>query len=748
VEKREPISRKKSSNVFSVESDKESVMVNPETQQASEAGGGLPFEPLTLLIGLLRRWKIVAIFFVVSIALGLFAGIKFGTRIYETETVMLYTPQEGTEQGLGRTPPLATQIQMVKIPSNLEEVRERLQLATSLKALGRACRVWVERKTSLVFIRTTWDSAKEAAAIANTLRDVFIANQMQLAKENAGRDLRDLEARFKKVRSQLLDADGRLQKFITTNKIVDLDMEVKWNLEQVTSLELLLSNARVDRDTLGLQKVSLEERITGLKTKEANEKATQAKTQGLADLNIRIERIRRAIHDDKVQRSGTVDMVKYKLAFERARKLYEKGLISKSEYEETRADFERQEVKALDTEQIKEWKRQLHILEKQVIPEKASFKSEAGEMLHDLQLKALAMELQEVSLRQKVLHLEQERKRIKARLEVLTDLQRKYAGLNREVRARETESKTLDRELTKVRREYQSNRSNFTIISEAKIPLFRLKSNRKIIVIVVVFLINMMGLTLILGLELMDTTVKSAAELTQKFSLPVLGIIPNIKDARGLFPEKSHFPLIEPFRIIARRIRHLVPEKGARLMIVSVNPGEGKTMVAANLAAVLGRQDERVLLLDAQARAQESERSLRYLIAEEEKPIVGLGEYLSFQAESPRDILWSTTLPGVECIPHVNEAVIPDVLASNRMKEMLKALSGDFSIVIMDSPAADQYVDAELVASMSDAILLVVRSRVCSSSGLKRAIERLKETDVPIIGFILNDVDRFYINRL
>jgi len=723
-------------------------MVNPETQQAPEAGGGLPFEPLTLLIGLLRRWKILAIFFVVSIALGLFAGIKFGTRTYEAETVMLYTPEEGTEEGLGRTPPLATQIQMVKIPSNLEEVRERLKLPTSLKALGRACRVLVERKTSLVFIRATWDSAKEVAAITNTLRDVFIANQVRLAKENAGRDLRDLEARFKKVRSKLLGADGKLQKFITINKIVDLNMEVKWNLEQLTSLELLLSNAKVDKDTLVLQKASLEKRINGLKAKEAKDKATQAKTQGLADLNIRIERIRRAIHDDKVQRSDSVDMVKYKLAFERAQKLYEKGLISKAEYEETRADFERQEVEALDTEQIKEWKRQLHILEKQVIPEKTSFKSESGGMLHDFQLKALTMELDEVSMRQKVIHLEQERKRVMARLEILTDLQRKYAGLTREVRARETESKTLDRELTQVRRDYQSNRSNFTIISDAKIPLFRLTSNRKIIVIVVVFLINMMGFTLILGLELMDTTIKSAAELTQKFSLPVIGIIPKIKDAQGLFPDKAHFPLIEPFRIIVRRLRHLVPKKGARLMIVSVNPGEGKTMIATNLAAALGRQDERVLLLDAQARAQESERNFRYLITEKEKPIIGLGEYLSFQAESVKDIIWPTTLPGVECIPHVEEAVIPDVLASNRMKEMLDALSKDFSIIIMDAPAADKYVDAELVASMSDAILMVVQSRTCPSAGLKRAIERLEETDVPIIGFILNDVDRFYINRL
>jgi capsular polysaccharide biosynthesis protein len=501
---------------------------------------------------------------------------------------MLYTPEKGTEEGLGRTPPLATQIQMVKIPSNLEEVRERLKLATSLKALGRACRVWVERKTSLVFIRAKWDSPETVAAIANTLRDVFIENQMRLAKEDAAKDLRDLEARFKKVRNQLIEADERLQKFITTNKIVDLDMEVKWNLQQLTSLELLLSNAEVDRDTLEPQKANLQERINALKLQEEKERATQAKTKGLADLNIRIERLRRAIHDDKVQRSNSVDMVGYKLAFERAQKLYEKGLISKAEYEEARADFERQQVEALDTEQIKEWKRQLKILEKQVIPEKENFKSEAGEMLHDLQLKALAMELEEVSMRQKVIHLEKERKRIKARLEVLTDLQRKYAALTREVRARETESNPLDKELAKVRRDYQSNASNFTIISDAKVPLFRLKSNRKIIVIVVVFLLNVMGFTLILGLELVDTTIKSAAELTQKFSLPVLGVIPKIKDNRELFPEKAHFPLIEPFRIIVRRIRHLVPKRGARLMIVSVNQGEGKTMVATVLDCPCG----------------------------------------------------------------------------------------------------------------------------------------------------------------
>jgi Mrp family chromosome partitioning ATPase/uncharacterized protein involved in exopolysaccharide biosynthesis len=724
------------------------MMADPQIPGTAGPAGGLPFEPLTLLIGVLRRWKIFAIFFVCSIPLAGVAGMTFGTRIWEAETVMLYNPRDLGKDSILQTPPLETQIHMVKIPSNLEEVREKLQLPTSLKALAKACQVYVQRKTALFFIKTQWDDAQKVAAIANTLRDVFIQQQLELLKDAATTELRGLESRFTNVTDQLKKADQRLQKFISENKIVDLDLEIKWNLEQLTSLELLLSNARVDKETLELQKVSLEKRIEVMSAQEAKEKAAAAQTTDLADLNIRIERLRRAIHDDKVQRADSADLVKYEQAFKRGEKLFEKGLISKAEYEEIRADYEKAQVNALDTEQILEWKRQLNLLEKMVIPEKASFKPEAGGMLQDLQLKALSMELEAVSLTQKVIHLDQERNRVKARLGVLTDLQRQYSELLREVTARETERKDLEKTLSQVRRIQESNASDFTVISEAQVPLFRYKSNRKLISVVVAFLVNMIGLTLVLGLELFDTTIKSGAELSQRFSLPVLGVLPHEKDSSRLFPGEKEFPLIEPFRIISHRILRYVPQNGARLMVVSAQAGEGKTMVAANLAAVLGRQDRRVLLVDAQVRAEENDRDLRYLISEKDQPLLGLGEYLSFQADDVKDIIWPTVLPGVECVPHVEQAVIPDLLASNRMREMLEETSKTFSMIIIDSPAANPYVDAELVAGLSDAILFVVRSRTCSASLLKKEIERISGSGAPIIGFILNDVDKLYLNRV
>lgn len=723
-------------------------MADTPTPETLGTTSGFAFEPLTILIGVLRHWKIFVLFFILSIPLGVLAAITFGTRIWEAETVMLYNPRDLGDDSVLRNPPLETQIHMVKILSNLEVVRERLQLATSLKALAAACDIYVQRKTALFFIKVKWDDAQQVAAIANTLRDVFLNHQLELLKKAAARELLALEVRFRNVTEQLKRDDQRLQEFISKNKIVDLDLEVKWNLEQLTSLELLLSNSRVDKDTLALQQANLEEKIQFLQAEAAKEKAAAAQTTGLADLNIRIERLRRAIYDDKVQRADNADLVKTELAFQRAKKLYDKGLISRADYDETHADYEKAQVNALDTEQITEWKRQLGVLEKMVIPEKESFRSEAGTMLQELQLKALSMELEAVSLAQKVSHLEQERQRVKARLGVLTDLQRHYSELMREVTARETEKMDLEKTLAKVRRIYESNTSDFTVISPAKVPLYRYKSNRKLIAMAVVFLANMIGLTILLGLELFDTTIKSAAELSQRFSLPVLGVLPHMKNADRLFPDDRDFALIEPFRIISHRLLQHVPQLGARIMIASAEKAEGKTMVAVNLAAVLGRQDKRVLVVDAQVRAQESERDLRYLISEKNRPLTGLGEYLSFQADSVQDIIWPTMLPGVECIPHVEQAVIPDLLASNRMRELLDETRQNFSTIIIDAPAANLYVDAELIAGLCDAILFVVRSRTCPASLLKKEIERLNGSGTPIIGFILNGVDNLYLNRV
>jgi hypothetical protein len=71
----------------------------------------------------------------------------------------------------------------VKIPKNLESVRASLKLKVPLNTIGEAVRVGVQKETELMNVHTTWGDAEIAAALTNTLVDVFIesnrANNME-----------------------------------------------------------------------------------------------------------------------------------------------------------------------------------------------------------------------------------------------------------------------------------------------------------------------------------------------------------------------------------------------------------------------------------------------------------------------------------------------------------------------------------------------------------------------------------------
>jgi capsular exopolysaccharide synthesis family protein len=715
-------------------------------EEQTSSSPGLPFDPITLLIGLVRRWKILVAALIISIILGAIAAYTLGSQTFESETILLYKAAPKKEEPGGRTPPVADRLQMILLPSNLRRVSETLQLGLEPKKLATAFVTRIEKKTSLIYITAQWNSAKMASALANTLRDQFLTSQIEYIKADAEKEIQDIEKRMKDVDRNLKEADSKLQQFLSDNKIVvDLGKEIQGTVDQISASELQVSASKNEEDTIETQRLNLQDRIDLLKANLIEEQAVTKKGKSLADLNIRIERLRRAIHDDKQFRQNRVDLEKNFLAYERAKELLGKGLISQQDFDKAKADYEAQEVKTNDTGEIEEWKRQLKVLEGEVIPPKEEFKSPTQDLLNNLQLKLLDMDLQKVSLKKKVEYTTDQIARLKSKLEVLTNLQRQQAILAKDVASWESQKNALEEQLTKERKDYESDDSGFIVVSAAPVPTQSIKSNKKIFFGALVFLGLVAGWVVVLALELLDTTIKSAGEVQSRFSLPVLGTIPSLKQTHGIFPDGSEFPLIEMFRMIALNVRREIPKRGARIMITSAGRWEGKTLTIANLAACFGRQDERTLVVDGQIRSVESEIDLRYMIAERDKPLKGLGEWLSFDVNDINEIIWPTVLPGVECIPHVEAAVTPDLLGAFRMKELMETLSEQFSLVLIDAPPVGDFVDTEILAQSCDAIIFIVRCRACVSSGLKKSVERMRKTGVPVVGFVINDVDQLYL---
>ncbi len=714
-----------------------------EQQQESEDSQGLPFDMSAIGKGLLRRWKIFALCIVASLVAGVSVGLLMGERVYNAETVLLYVPSETDLQPGERQDNLITQMHLVKLRANLARVRELLHLPASLEAIGAACSVHVQDHTNLMIIRCSWHSPDGAADLARTVRDVFLDNQRMQYRASWAAQIEGFENRLTVVLGELAEVDAALAKFTDENKVVDLDKEAQWFLEELIANEAIYVQAQIEERRIELQLANFDRIIKGMTERARAEAAQRATLEDLGDINIRFRRLRDAIHDDKIHRAAMVKLARLEDEYHRTAGLLEKGIATQLEVDRAQAAFEEQQALTVDTEQIEEWKAEISMLDEVVMPADGA-PPPAGKLLQEMLLRALELELEQVAVGEKVKYLQGARDKAQARLDALPALQRKFIILTRDVEVRQADRRMLEESLAAARMAHESRGVDFTVVSDAIAPALPTKSNRRLIFMMVTVGVAMTSLIVLVGLELMDSRIRTSSEAALKLDLPILGEVPRLTASELAIAADADDGARELFRIIARRLRNKVPGPGARILIASATPAEGRSLVATHLAECLGRQDEHVLLLDGQIRTGHELQQVRRLIPDADESTMGLGDYLSFNAESVADVQYPTTMPGVACIPQIRQAVVPDLLASNRMQEALAEVSSHFSVVLIDGPAVLASADAELLAQQCDAAVLVVRHRTANVRTIRRAIDRLTRCGAEIAGVILNDVERPY----
>lgn len=259
-----------------------------ESNEAEAPSGGLPVDPRAIALGLweLRLWLLGSA--VAAAILAAAVGKLFAERVYTAETVMLFqAPSEDSPEGQS-IPSLLTLLNMVKLTSNLEVVRERLKLPVDLRGLGAVTSVAVQPNTTLVTITAKWDDPKEAAAIANTLREAFLENQTRLRREEAEARIQDVEKRMAPVTAELAAAEETLRAFTSENRIVDLSQEARATLDELAAVNLLLEQARIDKKSIDLQVENTARIVEELQEQAKREQAdAAAMSDAMSETNIR-----------------------------------------------------------------------------------------------------------------------------------------------------------------------------------------------------------------------------------------------------------------------------------------------------------------------------------------------------------------------------------------------------------------------------------------------------------------------------
>ncbi len=187
----------------------------------------------------------------------------------------------------------------------------------------------------------------------------------------------------------------------------------------------------------------------------------------------------------------------------------------------------------------------------------------------------------------------------------------------------------------------------------------------------------------------------------------------------------------EQYRRLAATLHQQQASSGLKVvMISSALGGEGKTLTASNLALTFSESYRRsVLLIDGDLRRPSLHTVFNI------KDAVGLSEGLSSLEEKPLTLHQVTqrltVLPAGRAISDPMAG-----LTSDRMRRLIEEAREAFDWVIIDTPPVGILTDANLLASMVDGAVLVIKAEATPYQLAQRAVEALGRNR--ILGVVLN----------
>ena len=282
--------------------------------------------------------------------------------------------------------------------------------------------------------------------------------------------------------------------------------------------------------------------------------------------------------------------------------------------------------------------------------------------------------------------------------------------------------------------------SNIRVIDAAETPQVPATPDKRMNTLIAVFGGAMLAVGLAFLFEYLDNHIKSPAEIKAALGLPFLGMVPKVPENaengaplldRGVTPNFA-----EAMRTIRTNVLFSTTSEGSQsLVITSSGPGEGKTVVASNLAMALAQTGQRVVLIDADMRRPR----IHEVFAEKQEP--GLSNVLIGEVKVA-DALRRTSSESLFVLPAGHIPPNPaELLGSSRFTDFIATLGEHFAWVIIDSPPIMAVTDAAVVAHIASGVVFVVGAEMTNRAVAQTAIEQLASADARFVGTVLNRVD-------
>ncbi|MGE9942106.1 polysaccharide biosynthesis tyrosine autokinase [Bariatricus sp. SGI.161] len=245
-------------------------------------------------------------------------------------------------------------------------------------------------------------------------------------------------------------------------------------------------------------------------------------------------------------------------------------------------------------------------------------------------------------------------------------------------------------------------------------------------------------------------TVRKESDIHRWMHTRCMGTVPEIHEKRRSGTSQTRMVLTDPkveeklqesFRMIRNKVEYHAHEYHLKtFLITSALAGEGKSTIAVNLALSLAQAGKKVVLIDCDLRHPTDRKILNL------DPGEGLGEVLEHKKKLAECIIKSKDM-GLD--PEMRLMFLPggtslrdgsELLGTEFMHRIISRMEEWADYVILDSAPAGLLTDAVVLAQYADAAVFVVRKDFARVDHIMDGMEHLAESQVQIIGGILNGV--------
>lgn len=292
--------------------------------------------------------------------------------------------------------------------------------------------------------------------------------------------------------------------------------------------------------------------------------------------------------------------------------------------------------------------------------------------------------------------------------------------------------------------------NNVSVVDTAEPALFPYKPNVLVNLLIGLVAGVLLGAAIVVGLEVVDDSIKYPDEVERVLGLALMGVIPKLNRKRSSnvpvameVHEDPRSTVAEAYRSVRTALQFSTPEGAPkRLVITSTTRNEGKSTTSLSLAINFAQMGQRVLLIDADMRNPTIHKFLGI------PNDFGLSNLLSSDNRGDK-MITPTVIPNLSVL---TAGPIPpnpvDLLTGPKLLLLLNitaALGIDY--VIVDAPPMLGLADAVVLGNQLQNVLYVVRAGTTRKAQIKSALRRLRQAGLVPRGVVLTQATQHAMSQ-